>query len=129
MAQRVWHREWHEDREHEPHREMLTRVKEFDGDVDKLLVEYQQDIDIESGQPGELNQELKDCVDEPRRVSQRVPRQYRSECGFEFKCVFGSRFEYGFEYGFENGFGCRFEYFEYVNKCVVMQSENVVTWF
>ena len=40
------HREWHEDREHEQHREMLPRVKEFDGDVDKLLAEYQQDIDI-----------------------------------------------------------------------------------
>ena len=31
------------------HREMLTRVKEFDGDNDKLLAEYQHDIHIESG--------------------------------------------------------------------------------
>ena len=61
---------------------MLARGKEFDGDVDKLLAEYQQDINIgieseflklEFDQ--EFNQELKDCVDEPRRVSQRVPRQ------------------------------------------------------
>ena len=54
---------------------MLARVKEFDGDVDKLLAEYQQDIGIETGQLGGVNLELKDCVDEPRRVSQRVPRQ------------------------------------------------------
>ena len=75
VAQPVWLREWHEDLEYEQHREMLARVKEFDGDVDKLLAEYQQDIGIESGQHGEFNQELKDCVDEPRRVSRRVPRQ------------------------------------------------------
>ena len=37
VAQPVWHREWHEDQEHEQHREMLTRVKEFDGDVDKFV--------------------------------------------------------------------------------------------
>ena len=69
------HREWHEDREHEQHHKMLARVKEFDGDVDKLLAEYQHDIGIESGQPGECNQELKDCVSEPRRMLRRVPRQ------------------------------------------------------
>ena len=50
-------------------------MKEFVGDVDELLAEFQQDIGMESGQPGKLNQELKDCVDKPRRVSQRVPRQ------------------------------------------------------
>ena len=77
VAQPVWHREWHEDQEHEQHREMLARVKQFDGDVDKLLAECQQGIGIGSGQPGEFNQELKDCVYEPRRVSQRVPRQLR----------------------------------------------------
>ena len=50
-------------------------MKEFDGDVDKLFVEYQQDVDIgmQSDVPKlefdqEFNQELKDCVDEPRRV-------------------------------------------------------------
>ena len=75
VAQPVWHREWHEDREYEQHLEMLARVKEFGGHVGKLLAEYQQDIGIESGQPGEFNQELKDCVHEPRRVSQRVPRR------------------------------------------------------
>ena len=75
IAQPLWHRERHEGREHEQHREMLTRVKEFDGDVDKLLAEYQQDIGIESGQRGEFNQELKDCVAEPRRVSRREPRR------------------------------------------------------
>ena len=53
---------------------MLARVTEFDGDVDKLVAEYQQDIGIESGQPGQCNQELKDCVEVPR-VSRRVPRQ------------------------------------------------------
>ena len=61
---------------------MLAQGKEFDGDVDKLLAEYQQDISIgieseflklDSDQ--EFNQEHKYCVDEPRRVSQRVPRQ------------------------------------------------------
>ena len=41
--------EGHEDWEHEQHREMLARVKEFDEDVDKLLAEYQQDIGIEPG--------------------------------------------------------------------------------
>ena len=65
---------WHENREHEQHRAMRAPVKECHGDVNKLLVEYQQDIGIESGQPEEFNQELKDCVDEPRRGSQRVPR-------------------------------------------------------
>ena len=54
---------------------MLARVKEFDGDVDKLLAEYQQGIGIESGRSGEFNQELKDCVAELRRVSRRVQRQ------------------------------------------------------
>ena len=48
---------------------MLARVKEFDGDVDKLLAEYQQDIGIETGQLGGVNLELKDCAGEPRRVS------------------------------------------------------------
>ena len=65
IAQPIRHRERHEDWEHKQHREMLTRVKEFDGDVDKLLAEYQQDIGIESRQLGEFNQELKDCVAEP----------------------------------------------------------------
>ena len=62
---------------------MLARVKEFVGDDDKLLAEYQQytdadidiDIDIESGQPGDFDQELKDCVEEPRRVLRRVLRR------------------------------------------------------
>ena len=55
-------------RDREKDREMLERVKEFDGDDDKLLVEYQQDIgididrDIESCQPGEFDHELKDCA-------------------------------------------------------------------
>ena len=48
IAQPVWHRELHADWEYEQHREMLARVTEFDGDVDKLLAEYQQDIGIES---------------------------------------------------------------------------------
>ena len=39
---------------------MLARVKDFDGDDDKLFAEYQQDI--ESDQLGEFRQELKDCV-------------------------------------------------------------------
>ena len=75
------------DREHDQHREkdrqMLARGKELDGDNDKLLVEYQQDTDInadmekdsETDKLGEFNQELKDCVDGPRRVSRRVPRR------------------------------------------------------
>ena len=68
----------------EKDREMLARVKEFDGDDDKLLAEYQQntdadidiDIDIESKLPRlEFDQGLKDCVDVPRRVSRRVLRR------------------------------------------------------
>ena len=66
VAWPVWQREWHDDEEHEHHREMLARVREYDGDVDNLLAEYQHDIGIESGQPGKCNQELKDCVSEPR---------------------------------------------------------------
>ena len=69
----VWHREWHEDQDHEKHSEMLARVNEFNEDVDKLFAEYQQDI--ECGQLGECNQELKDCVTEPRRTLRRVQRQ------------------------------------------------------
>ena len=45
---------------------MLARVREFDGDEDKFLAEYQQDI--ESGQPREVGQELKGSVAELRRV-------------------------------------------------------------
>ena len=75
----------HRDREHDQHSEMLARVKEFDGDNDKLLVEYEQDtdtdadtdmdMDTESDQPGEFNHDLKDCVDELRRVPRRVLRR------------------------------------------------------
>ena len=65
-------------------RETLARVKEFDGDDDKLLVEYQQDIDIDIGIESKLpklefdqefDQELNDCVEVPRRVSRRVLRR------------------------------------------------------
>ena len=67
------------DREHDQHREMLARRKELDGDNDKLLVKCQQDpdtdadmsMDSETDQSGEFDQELKDCVDEPRRVLRR----------------------------------------------------------
>ena len=113
------------DRDRESHRErdreMLARVKEFVGDDDKLLAEYQQDTaadmdtdsntTIESDQPWEFDQELKDCVEVPRRVSRRVLRRESL-----FKCVFESRFEGRFEYGFE----CVF-------KCVYTQSENAVS--
>ena len=87
VAQPARHRERHEEQDRESHREkdreVQARVKEFVGDDDKLLTEYQQDrdadsdidIDIESDQPGEFDQELKDCVDEPRRVSRRVLRR------------------------------------------------------
>ena len=44
VAQPVWHRERHEDREYEQHSEMLARVKEFNEDVDKLLSEYKQEL-------------------------------------------------------------------------------------
>ena len=58
-----------------------------------------------------------ECCDENRFVR-----------GFEFKCVFESRFkgrsECGFEYGFEYGFECGFEC---VFKCVYTQSENAVS--
>ena len=62
-------------------------------------------MDIESDQPGEFNQELKDCdecCDENR---------YENRCGrgSEFKCVFVSRFKGRFEYGFQYGFECVFK--------------------
>ena len=53
---------------------MLARVKEFDGDVDKLLAEYQQVLGIESGQPNVYNRDLKDCVAEPRVATSAVTR-------------------------------------------------------
>ena len=55
-----------------PDREMLARVKEFDGDDDKWLAEYQQDI--ESDQPGEFNQELKGCVADSLRMCLHTAR-------------------------------------------------------
>ena len=55
------------------HREMLARAKEFDGDDDKLLAEYQQDI--ESDQPGEFRQELKDRVADSLRVHLHAERE------------------------------------------------------
>ena len=50
-------------------------MKEFDGNVDKLVAEYQHDTGIETRQPSECNQELKDCASDPRRMLQRVLRQ------------------------------------------------------
>ena len=56
----------------------------LDGDNDKLLVEYQQDIDIYIGIESKLpkldfdqvfDQKLKDCVEVSRRVSGRVLRR------------------------------------------------------
>ena len=55
------------------HREMLARVKEFDGDDDKLLAEYQQDI--ESDQRGEFRPELKDRVADSLRVHLHAERE------------------------------------------------------
>ena len=55
------------------HREMLARMKEFDGDDDKLLAEYQQDI--ESDQPGEFGQELKGRVADSLRVHLHAERE------------------------------------------------------
>ena len=55
------------------HREMLARVKEFDGEDDKLSAEYQQDI--EPGQPGEFRQELKDRVADSLRVHLHAERE------------------------------------------------------
>ena len=55
------------------HREMLARVREFDGDDDKLLAEYQQDI--ESDQPGEFRQELKGRVADSLRVHLHAERE------------------------------------------------------
>ena len=84
VAHPMCHREWHEDQEREQHNEMLARAKEFVGDDDKLLVEYQHDIDIDIGIEAELpklefdqefDQELNDCVEVPRRVSRQVLRR------------------------------------------------------
>ena len=68
VGQSVLHRERHQEQDRESHREshreMLARVREFVGDDDKLLADYQQDTaadmdtdididsDFESGQPG-----------------------------------------------------------------------------
>ena len=52
---------------------MLARVKEFNGDDDKLLAEYQQDI--ESDQPDEFRQELKDRVADSIRVHHHAERE------------------------------------------------------
>ena len=76
VAQPVRHRERHQEQDRESHREkdreMLARVKEFVGDADKLLAEYQQDtdadtdidmdIEIEAGQPGEFDQNLRESL-------------------------------------------------------------------
>ena len=61
VTQPVWHREtdW----------EFLARVKEFDGDGDKLLAECP--ADIERDQLGEFDQEIKECAAESRRVLRR----------------------------------------------------------
>ena len=55
------------------HREMLARVREFGGDDDKLFAEYQQDI--ESDQPREFRQELKDRVADSLRVHHHAERE------------------------------------------------------
>ena len=48
---------------------MLARVREFDAEIDI-------DIGIEPKLPKlKFDQELKDCVEEPRRVSRRVRRR------------------------------------------------------
>ena len=52
---------------------MLARAKEFDGDDDKLFAEYQQDI--ESDQPGEFRQELKDRFADTLRVHLHAERE------------------------------------------------------
>ena len=76
--------DWDRESHREKVREMLARVEEVVGDDDKLLVEYQQDIDIDTGMESKLpmlefhqefDQELKDCVEVPRRVSRRVLRR------------------------------------------------------
>ena len=89
------------DQDRESHlekdREMLARVRELNGDVDKLLAEYQQDIGIETGQPGEFNQELSRIVLTTRDEYRSECRgKNRLECVFDIKCVFGCRFGFGF---------------------------------
>ena len=98
----------------EKDREMLARLKEFDGDVDI-------DIGIESiSFTWRLIKSLirsliivlrnrDECCDENRHEN-------RFERGFEFKFVFESRFKGRFEYGFERVF-----------KCVYTQSEKAVS--
>ena len=55
------------------HCKMLARVKEFDGDDDKLSAEYLQDI--EPDQPGEFRQELKGRVADSLRVCLHAERE------------------------------------------------------
>ena len=54
--------------------EMLARMKEFDGDDDKFLAEYQQDI--QSGQAREVRQEFKGCVAQLLRVCLQAEREW-----------------------------------------------------
>ena len=94
------------------HREMLARVKEFDGDVDKLLAEYQHQNSPSSSLIRNSIRSSRIVLKSRDEYRNECRDKHRLECGSEFQCVFGSRFEYGFEYVF---------------KCVSMQSENVVT--
>ena len=114
----------HRDREHDQHREkdgeMLARVKEFDGDNDKLLVKYQQDTDndVHMDIEAESTQELKDCVDELRRESRRVLRhESLRESLRAWLRVQVSRV------------ASRMDSVVYLFKCVHTQSENAASEF
>ena len=101
---------------------MLARGKDLDGDSESL-VEYQQDrdtdddmnMDSETDQLGEFNQELKDCVAEPRRVSRRVLRRESLRAWLRVQvCLLESHTKGRFEYGF---------------KCVHTRNENAASEF
>ena len=80
------------------------------------LHDADMNMDGETDPFGEFNQELKDCVDEPRRVPRResLRESLRAWLRFEFKFVFESHPKGRFEHGF---------------KCVYTRNHNVASEF
>ena len=75
------------DRETDQHRgkdrERLSRGKELDTDTNADM-----DMNIETDQLGLFNQELKDCVDESRRVSIRSDNRFERGSEYGLECVY-----------------------------------------
>ena len=67
---------------------------EFVGDVDKLLASISKRLASGQSSSSWSSRIVLTSRDEYRSECRD---KNRLECGFEFKCVFGSRFVYGFE--------------------------------